>query len=71
MSHTFTLDGKSIPFEEGQTIIQAASKAGYLHPAPVLSPGIQATRVVQVVYGQGQWPADCFVHHACLSRYGR
>ena len=32
MSHTFMLDGKSIPFEEGQTIIQAASKAGVFIP---------------------------------------
>ena len=28
MSYTFTLDGKTIPFEDGQTIIQAATKAG-------------------------------------------
>jgi [NiFe] hydrogenase diaphorase moiety small subunit len=28
MSHSFTLDGKTIPFTEGQTIIQAASAAG-------------------------------------------
>ena len=32
MSHTFTLDGKTIPFEEGQTIIQAATKAGVFIP---------------------------------------
>jgi [NiFe] hydrogenase diaphorase moiety small subunit len=32
MSLTFTLDGKTIPFEDGQTIIQAASKAGVFIP---------------------------------------
>lgn len=32
MSLTFTLDGKTIPFEDGQTIIQAAGKAGVFIP---------------------------------------
>lgn len=32
MSKTFTLDGKTIPFVEGETIIQAASKAGVYIP---------------------------------------
>ena len=32
MSQTFTLDGRAIPFEEGQTIIQAASAAGVFIP---------------------------------------
>ena len=32
MSQTFTIDGKTIPFEEGQTIIQAAAKAGVFIP---------------------------------------
>ena len=32
MSQTFMLDGKAIPFEEGQTIIQAATKAGVFIP---------------------------------------
>ena len=32
MSLTFTLDGKTIPFESGQTIIQAAGKAGVFIP---------------------------------------
>lgn len=32
MSNTFTLDGKTIPFEEGQTIIQAATAAGVFIP---------------------------------------
>jgi [NiFe] hydrogenase diaphorase moiety small subunit len=32
MSQTFMLDGKDIPFEEGQTIIQAATKAGVFIP---------------------------------------
>jgi len=32
MTQTFTLDGKSIPFEEGQTIIQAATRAGVFIP---------------------------------------
>ncbi len=32
MSLTFTLDGKSIPFAEGQTIIQAAQAAGVFIP---------------------------------------
>jgi [NiFe] hydrogenase diaphorase moiety small subunit len=32
MSQTFTLDGKDIPFEGGQTILQAASKAGVFIP---------------------------------------
>ena len=29
MSQTFTIDGRIIPFTEGQTIIQAATAAGY------------------------------------------
>jgi [NiFe] hydrogenase diaphorase moiety small subunit len=32
MSHTFTLDGKAVPFVEGQTIMQAASAAGFFIP---------------------------------------
>jgi [NiFe] hydrogenase diaphorase moiety small subunit len=32
MSQTFMLDGKAIPFEEGQTIIQAATRAGVFIP---------------------------------------
>ena len=32
MSYTFTLDGKAIPFEEGETIIQAATRAGVFIP---------------------------------------
>jgi [NiFe] hydrogenase diaphorase moiety small subunit len=32
MSQTFMLDGKAIPFEEGQTIIQAATGAGVFIP---------------------------------------
>ncbi len=32
MSLTFTIDGKAIPFEEGQTILQAASQAGVFIP---------------------------------------
>jgi [NiFe] hydrogenase diaphorase moiety small subunit len=32
MSQTFMLDGKAIPFEEGQTIIQAATAAGVFIP---------------------------------------
>lgn len=32
MSPTFTLDGKTIPFTEGQTVIQAASAAGVFIP---------------------------------------
>ncbi|MGE5384456.1 MAG: 2Fe-2S iron-sulfur cluster-binding protein [Betaproteobacteria bacterium] len=32
MAKTFTLDGVAIPFEEGQTILQAAEKAGVFIP---------------------------------------
>ena len=32
MSGTFTLDGRSIPFDDGQTILQAASAAGVYIP---------------------------------------
>ena len=32
MSHTFTLDGKTIPFEPGETILQAAGRAGVYIP---------------------------------------
>lgn len=32
MSKTFTLDGATVPFEEGQTIIQAALEAGHYIP---------------------------------------
>jgi [NiFe] hydrogenase diaphorase moiety small subunit len=32
MSYTFTLDGNAIPFEEGETIIQAATRAGVFIP---------------------------------------
>jgi [NiFe] hydrogenase diaphorase moiety small subunit len=32
MNHTFTLDGKTIPYTEGQTIMQAASAAGVFIP---------------------------------------
>ena len=32
MSQTFTLDGQTIPFHEGETIIQAATRAGFFIP---------------------------------------
>ena len=32
MSQTFIIDGKTVPFEEGQTIIQAATRAGVFIP---------------------------------------
>jgi [NiFe] hydrogenase diaphorase moiety small subunit len=32
MSYTFTLDGKAVSFEEGETIIQAATRAGIFIP---------------------------------------
>ena len=32
MSQTFTLDDKAVPFEDGETILQAASKAGVFIP---------------------------------------
>lgn len=32
MAKTFTLDGQAVPFEEGQTILQAAEKAGVFIP---------------------------------------
>ena len=32
MSQTFTIDGRVIPFAEGQTILQAASAAGIFIP---------------------------------------
>jgi [NiFe] hydrogenase diaphorase moiety small subunit len=32
MTQTFTLDGKTVPFEDGQTIMQAATKAGVFIP---------------------------------------
>ena len=32
MKRTFTLDGRTIPFIEGQTIIQAAAAAGVFIP---------------------------------------
>ena len=42
MSHTFTLDGKVIPFTEGQTIIQAASAAGVFIPHLCYHPEFKA-----------------------------
>ena len=41
MSLTFTLDGKTIPFTEGQTIIQAASAAGVFIPHLCYHPEFQ------------------------------
>ena len=35
MTKTFTLDGKVIPFEEGETIMEAAAAAGAYIPHPV------------------------------------
>ena len=32
MSQTFSIDGKTVPFEEGETIIQAATRAGVFIP---------------------------------------
>lgn len=32
MANTFTIDGKNVPFEDGETIIQAAGKAGVYIP---------------------------------------
>ena len=42
MSYTFTLDGKVIPFVDGQTIIQAATAAGVFIPRLCYHPGFKA-----------------------------
>jgi len=42
MSHTFTLDGKVVPFIDGQTIIQAASAAGVFIPHLCYHPEFKA-----------------------------
>ena len=42
MSHSFTLDGKTIPFTDGQTIIQAASAAGVFIPHLCYHPEFKA-----------------------------
>jgi [NiFe] hydrogenase diaphorase moiety small subunit len=42
MSHTFTLDGKVIPFVDGQTIIQAATAAGIFIPRLCYHPEFKA-----------------------------
>ena len=64
-----TLDGKTIPFTEGQTIIRRRARPG-LHPAPVLPPGIQAARLVQAMHGQVIMAATPVLHHARLARHG-
>ncbi len=42
MSQTFMLDGKPVPFEEGETIIQAATRAGVFIPHLCYHPDFKA-----------------------------
>jgi hypothetical protein len=64
MSQTFTLDGKTIPFEEGQTIMQAAGAAGVFIPHLCYHPEFKPHGSCKLVHGQGQWPSHGLLHHA-------
>lgn len=49
MSKTINIDGQNIPFEEGQTIIEAATAAGVYIPIFVTNPATRLTAVVNCV----------------------
>ena len=58
---TFTLDGKTIPYEEGQTIIQAAMAAGEYIPHLCFNPEFKPHGSCKVctVKANGQHTASC------------
>ena len=56
MSRPSPSTARPFPSPTGQTIIQAAQPRAGVSSPPVLPPGIQAARLVQAVYRQGQWP---------------
>ena len=58
---TFTLDGHDIPFDEGQSVLDAALAAGLFIPFLCHKPGYEAhgsCRVCMVRVG-GRWQASC------------
>ena len=63
MSQTFTLDGKTVPFEEGQTIMQAALAAGVYIPHlcyhPEFKPHGSCKLCTVKVNGRQRPPAPC------------
>ena len=59
---TFQLDGEEVPFEPGQTVMQAALAAGRYIPHLCYHPGVHAARQLQGLHGQGQRPDDGGVH---------
>ena len=67
MSKTITIDGKTIPFEDGQTIMDAAMAADVYIPHLCHQPEYP-TRQLQALYGKGK-RAQLFRLH--LSGNGR
>ncbi len=70
MSQTFTIDGKTIPFEDGQTIIQAAGAAGVFIPHLCYHPEFKPHGACKLctVKGNGRHTASCTMRAAASAR---
>jgi hypothetical protein len=56
---------KKSSLRPGETMLQAATRAGHLHPAPVLASDFAAARLVPLCTSvNGRPAAACAVHHA-------
>jgi [NiFe] hydrogenase diaphorase moiety small subunit len=69
MSGQFMLDGQAVPFEDGQTILQAARPPGATSPT-CAGIRISAARIVQAVHREGGRPACLGLHAAGERRHG-
>ena len=71
MTTTFTLDGKDVPFADGQTIIQGRRSPRGMDSAPVLPPGVQAAWVVANCARSRSMAATWRHHPRCRRAGGR
>ncbi len=61
---TFRLDGREIPFEQGDTVMDAALKAGEYIPHLCHNPEFPAARQLPGLRGRCQWQTPVLMHPA-------
>jgi hypothetical protein len=70
VSKQFLLDGQPVPFEEGQSILEASRKAGHYIPSLCWHKDFPAPRQLQAVRRQGRRPSRIGLRHAGQGRLG-
>ena len=70
MSATFTLDGKTVPFAEGQTIMQAALAAGVYIPHLCYHPEFKPHGSCKLCTVKVNGRQTRFLHHAGAGGHG-